>query len=68
MAASRTTRKVTIDSARRISSTGDLIEQPAQPTKKKSVFDRLGVSNPKALVSTQLHCSRKAINNQLEGH
>merc|ERR1712126_365542 len=50
MAASRTTRKVTIDSGRRISSSGDLIEQN-EVRKKKSVFDRLGVSNPKLVKS-----------------
>ena len=52
-------RKVTIDSARRISSSGDLIDSGrrvssssadvSESAKKKSVFERLGHSNPKVV-------------------
>ena len=41
---SRTTRKVTIDSGRKISTSGDIDQ--TQP-KKKSVFERLGNSGAK---------------------
>ena len=53
MSGSRTTRKVTIDSARRISTSGDMFtsSSSSQP-KKKSVFDRLGVSGAKSVVNT----------------
>lgn len=50
MSGSRTTRKVTIDSGRRVSTSSEVVDQ-SSGTKSKSVFDRLGVITAKSVVS-----------------
>jgi len=42
-------RKVTIDSGRKISTSGDMFASSSHP-KKKSVFDRLGLSGAKMVI------------------